>query len=1266
MLTTIIERYLLSIDQATFQKMMNHLLFLEGYKFISSPGSVVGKNKTSKGAPDSVFAESEGLFVFCEMTTQEKLAIGETFQKKLRNDILHCFNFGETSIANEHIAKVILAFNQKIEADEIQELNNLVKKYNSLSELVIYSIQEIPFRLLYYPGLADKYIPGVKTTQGTFYTLPDFLAISERGIQPALTNPFVAREAEIQEALAMLTSSDLLVLKGGQGVGKSKFAIHLAEHLEKEQEYEIRVIDSSPVPIWDDLQTFLLPEHKYVLIFDDANKALPNLDYLVQFVKRKQIGSIKILVTVRDYVSYQLEKSLINLSHQTISLFPQNESDLRKIIDKLIPDRIYISEEVIDRILSISKGNTRIAIMAITSILQKMDVGILSDIFSLYDQYFKNVRLDISTFEQSTKLQTLGILSFFGILDKNDESTRQILETKFNLSWKELWENLLDLERSEMVDIFNRETAKVSDQVLAVYAMYKTFVDSHTASIRYSTWTCEFLERFSYKVDRTIHDIINTFGYEELKPSLEGEILKMQQVVEFRNGDLHKFFDIFWFYREIDTLHFVKRWIDNLPDDTISSEAIKYDYEANEFMSAPAYISLLIKFWRTDTQYTSQAIDLGIKLVHKHPSRIPETLKFLVEHTSFKRYDYKREYVRQFSLFKCLSKPVSGRGQKEISDGIFLSAARSFLEGEYRENEGGPGGHFVIYTFKPVKTDKLIELRVLILVRLFSLFNHYSAKVLNMLNEYLRTLKHFDENISDKEKSLVDEFIDTNFSIDEYSHCALAITYKNVLTRHSKPVGNRFSKFEESEIFIFANEFKSLIRDSNLPALRRYDILKETIKKRTEGAGFELVESIIQNFHKICESSNILSDNNHWVNSGIYYLFDVLAETQPPSYYRSLHLMLTNSFSFEIEYGRLISYPLILKLLPHDQIFKLIDNRKYIRRDQMILSYYNFIDENNINELLLISYIDFLSSTTEKLYFYSFENLERFDKLYKSTSLLSDKNLATNPNIVTYVVEHLLIKLEKENLVFEGQICEFSTKYFSDRPDLLQEIFYYQQDHYPHYDHSGNEVRALMSIDNRFIIKLLDRLSRKELQNSYWLSDLDLSFVWSEPDYIQIVDSAIELIMKKYPLSLNFEGEAGIFFRIDNNIEELTNRVEGFISLFINKNHKSRKHIRLIFNVIAYQFRNKLPHYLKEFLTLNKEPKFLEVSWLEINGVFSGSRVPRIEAHIIFLKSLIELVKGLSDPLDYFEYIREWEREIEYSKRDKLRHMRSDFVERGE
>jgi len=52
---TQIENALKAINQASFQTLINHLLYLQSNKFIGAPGAVVGKEKTSKGTPDSFF-----------------------------------------------------------------------------------------------------------------------------------------------------------------------------------------------------------------------------------------------------------------------------------------------------------------------------------------------------------------------------------------------------------------------------------------------------------------------------------------------------------------------------------------------------------------------------------------------------------------------------------------------------------------------------------------------------------------------------------------------------------------------------------------------------------------------------------------------------------------------------------------------------------------------------------------------------------------------------------------------------------------------------------------------------------------------------------------------------------------------------------------------------------------------------------------------------------------------------------------------------------
>ena len=66
--------------------------------------------------------------------------------------------------------------------------------------------------------------------------------------------------------------------------------------------------------------------------------------------------------------------------------------------------------------------------MATSSILKNNNIRILKDVFSLYDQYFQKVKNDLSFLENPENLKALGVLSFFGVLDRGNEEIKTLLE----------------------------------------------------------------------------------------------------------------------------------------------------------------------------------------------------------------------------------------------------------------------------------------------------------------------------------------------------------------------------------------------------------------------------------------------------------------------------------------------------------------------------------------------------------------------------------------------------------------------------------------------------------------------------------------------------------------------------------------------------------------------------------------------------------------------------------------------------------------------
>ena len=1259
MITTIIEKYLSSVDQATFQKMMNHLLHLEGYKFICSPGSVIGKNKTSKGGPDSFFEDGDN-YIFCEYTTQEKLSTGETFFKKLKKDVAHCFDKSATGIDNSKISRVLLAFTEKLQANEHNELKADVKTYNPNAELIIYSIQEIPFRLVYYPGLADKYIPGVKTTTGTLYTLPDFLKITEKGLQPSLTNPFSGREEEIKQAKEFLLTTDILIIAGSQGVGKSKLAVQLAEIFESEYKYEPRVIASSPVPLWDDLTSFILPDKKYFIFFDDANKSLPNLDYLLQFSNSREKGSIKIVITVRDYVQKDINKFIVNYPHNGMTIKPLNSKQIKDIILESLPAGKMLDDLVIEKVISLSKGNSRLALMAVSSILQNNDIRILNDVFSLYDQYFWKVKSDLTFLEKPENLKALGILSFFGVLDRNDNVIKETLEKHFNVNWTELWETFLELERVELVDVFYKETAKISDQVLSTYVFYKTFIDENFALINYSDWIVLFIGKYESKINKTLIDMVNTFGFLNLKDRITSLITDVQKKIETDVIRLYKFYQIFWFYKEMDTLLFVRDWIDSYEEENVELADIKYTYEVNEFVWAPEYLKLLINFWRNNTPFTRDAIELGLKLMFKHPSKIPEVLKHLSGNISFHRYDYRGRYQKQLTLIETLNNKDFSIRETAISEQIFLSIAPLFLDWEYHQTEDSGDGQITMYTFRLVKSSSLMELRKKILERLFVLFNRNEDKVLDVMLKYSRISRSFDPRVLTEEQPIVTPFFNNNLKPENYSHCKVVYEYVDTLREYNITLLNDWSLFLDSDSMHIAKVFSSNYNEERLGYVERELKRKSDIENLVVGKDINFIKTTFRQVNSIY-SDAARNRDTYLIDSSLGFFFQALADTIIILYYKSLELIMLGNYSFELAHGSIIFYPVKKKLVQPKELYNHLNRYEYKQKQYWKQMFFDAIEDNEIDEFILQEFIGFIFSVNNKFYFYDLDGYIKFNRQFVISQSLLPPSAANHKNILTYIIEILLSKTTTVDINFDRQICEKCSIYFIDNLSLLKKVYFLNNNRDAHYDYEGKEMAAISNLDHYFLMEFLTEITKDVLYIDFKFERLKITFILDFPEYEDIFDKALEIIIAKAPIFSSFEHQANVLFKGLKLEGKELEKIYGFISKFIAKHYSSQQHIHIILNVVTYSFNDQVLRFLKEFLLLNKDVEFIKNLWLERNNVITGSRVPEIESEITFKKKIIEMIKTLPHPLDYTNHVKLLEQEVEWGRKEKQEEMKRDF-----
>lgn len=169
---------------------------------------------------------------------------------------------------------------------------------------------------------------------------------------------------------------------------------------------------------FDDMISYFNDKNKkYAILIDDVNRIHEALDYtLSYFGERIESGELKIIVTVRDYAKNKIiDKILGKLNFAEFDLQPLNEDSIKNIVKK----EFSINNEVyLDRIVNISQGNPRLAIMAALIANKENSLDSLYNIASIYNEYFSNIRKDLDIFDDTSLLLTILIVSFLGQLTK--------------------------------------------------------------------------------------------------------------------------------------------------------------------------------------------------------------------------------------------------------------------------------------------------------------------------------------------------------------------------------------------------------------------------------------------------------------------------------------------------------------------------------------------------------------------------------------------------------------------------------------------------------------------------------------------------------------------------------------------------------------------------------------------------------------------------------------------------------------------------------
>lgn len=186
---------------------------------------------------------------------------------------------------------------------------------------------------------------------------------------------------------------------------------------------------------------------------------------------QKENQQIKIVVTVRDYALEKIEKDISQYPYQSIQLDRFTDNQIKELaqVEFNILNPLYL-----ERIVELSAGNPRIAVMVSRIAVEKNTLQSINDVSTLYE-YFSSIKEDLQSFEEHDLLRTAGVIAFLRAVDRANEQMMLGIQNSFHILPDVFWDCAFRLHELEMVDMYENEVVRISDQVLSTYLFYLAF-----------------------------------------------------------------------------------------------------------------------------------------------------------------------------------------------------------------------------------------------------------------------------------------------------------------------------------------------------------------------------------------------------------------------------------------------------------------------------------------------------------------------------------------------------------------------------------------------------------------------------------------------------------------------------------------------------------------------------------------------------------------------------------------------------------------------
>lgn len=1244
-----IQQELTQIEGGRFQKLGDvYLVKKFGYHLYSARGSMIGTDKTIPGTPDTILQKEDGSFVFVQYTTTKATGL----YAKLEDDLAECLDEAKTAIARDSVSGIFLVHNSRSNGLSEDEKTALIRNAtNNGWSLRFFDIDGMAMDIfLYYPQIGAEFL-GVEIDTGQILEIDDFVHQYGRGNPTSpLDIGFQFRDQEIMQALEHLAETNVLVITGPAGVGKSRFAVECCrQFVQLNPDYQLRCILNKGVQVYQDIRTEFSAPGYYLVLVDDVNR-LVEREYLLSLLSKNPAEAhFKLVMTVRDYAASGVLNRIPQSTPIHLTLFTGDQ--IRSFVKNAwkIDNPHYQ-----DRIAQIAKGNPRLAVMTAQLAVKHNTLESIEDASTLYDEYFSYLRQDGHVLENRQNLAVAGIVALFRTIDRTSERISELYEV-FGQEETAFWQSIYALHEAEVVDLYENEIAKINDQILATYLLYRVFFAD--SLLDFSLPLRRFFLMRPRAAADALYPVLSTFRKKGVHKKVADAVGKVWSEAAVDKERFLEFLRSFWFARPSETLRYVADLME--ADDPVILEPEKLQFDDRSTAFRWPILDVLAVYAGAGIDDFRVAVQLLLSYSDKRHDLVRDIASILANDYGLQFHSRLEGYQRQAIVVEEI-RQIMERDRNPISVGIFLYVAKSYLKVRFYSGYLEDGDRYVLRDFTLQNAPSLRDLRKEIWTELFLLMESTKTKTqaIDFLAEYIHLRPGiYAPEIAREDADAILPSLLRWLEPTDFRDCLIAISYFDRLDELD-------FVYDPASRVTFQHPALS-VYDALIPDRRAHmDLGYDEFQEMARDCLMELVSqyslSDYDSFFRHCQTiyEAVADSQRNRLQNSATQLLCMLSEENPP-----LFLRVIDAYLALIDPFILNPYGIVRRLLEIDKARDINSLVRFLSDDcqaRWLFAYYMNVPSGRLNSVhqaqLLKLYRTAPAHTLPPVFSY-FAHYP-----------------TTQPDFVVDILRQLLDRDDHMGLAAALlSLLPYDTSTANEKRSvilalsqeeyLLDQIYFIVCQEVDYADHNGFFLNLLLDFDVSFSERFVAWLySQSKATTSFHGRNKKLISVWNRENYIEVMDRIL-LAVRRLPDDLH-RSRYDYFkvFVVPPNPEQkreaiVEERITQYLEQLIEQFPNDMDLVATVFEIAAESLPDIRKRLLARFIAKNqnvsdfRQLPLLTYSWDNIISAY--------EERIQFWESLLPLFNSLP----FLKHRSTIEANIESMREGISRLQRQQFVE---